>query len=79
MVFAVEMIVLHQFFALEVAKMFDVVRSLAAGQHNIFFVGFFNCQWPHKIFFGLFLVEDFIFDAFHFWDPEMSQAISQNV
>ena len=54
MVFAIEKILLHQFFVVAVAKMVDAARSLSAGQHNIFFVGFFNCQWLHKIFFGLF-------------------------
>ena len=42
-VFVIEKIVLHQFFALAVAKMVDGARSLSAGQHNIFFVGFFDC------------------------------------
>ena len=52
-VFAVQKIVLHQFLALEVAKMVDEARSLATDQHNIFFVGLFCCRWLHKIFFGL--------------------------
>ena len=76
-VFAIEKIVLHQFFALAVAKMVDVARFLSAGQHNIFFVGFFNCRRLHKIFFGLFFllfffIGCFIFDVFNFWD-EVSQ------
>ena len=57
-VFAIEKIVLHQFFALAVAKMVDAARSLSAGQHNIFFVGFFNCQWLCKISFGLFFLSN---------------------
>lgn len=61
-VFAIEKIVLHQVFAVEVAGMVDAARSHSAHQHNIFFVGFFCCQpWLHKIFFDLFFFGRFFF------------------
>ena len=75
-VFAIEKIVLHQFFVLEVAKMVDVVRSLSAGQHNIFFVFFFLLSMvSHDLLRSLFFVGCFIFDAFNFWDHEVSQNV----
>ena len=73
-VFAIEKIVLHQFFALEVAKMVDVARSLPPTQHLLCWI-FQLLVASQDLLWSVFFVGWFIFDASHFWDHEVSRNV----